>query len=165
MARGINKVILVGTVGKDPEVKYMPNGGAVANVSVATHESWKDKASGEKKETTEWHRVVFFRQLAETVGKYVRKGHQIYIEGSLKTRSWEKDGQKHYTTEIIASDMQMLSSRQGGEMGAGSYDDIPPSNDNGGYASPRPPLGQSSVTSQGSHHDHGFEDFGDDIPF
>ena len=115
MARGINKVILVGTVGKDPEMKYMPSGDAMANISVATNESWKDKNTGEKKEATEWHRVVFFRQLADIVGKYVRKGQQIYIEGSLKTRSWEKDGQKHYATEIVASDMQMLGSKGDGE--------------------------------------------------
>ena len=115
MARGINKVILVGTVGKDPEMKYMPSGDAIANISIATNDAWKDKNTGEKKEVTEWHRVVFFRQLADIVGKYVRKGQQIYIEGSLKTRSWEKDGQKHYATEIVASDMQMLGSKGDGE--------------------------------------------------
>ena len=115
MARGINKVILVGTVGKDPEMKYMPSGDAIANISVATNESWKDKNTGEKKEITEWHRVVFFRQLADIVGKYLRKGQQVYIEGSLKTRSWEKDGQKQYTTEIVASSLQMLGSKGDGE--------------------------------------------------
>ena len=164
MARGINKVILVGTVGKDPEMKYMPSGDAIANISVATNESWKDKSSGEKKEITEWHRVVFFRQLADIVGKYMRKGQQVYIEGSLKTRSWEKDGQKHYATEIIASDMQMLGGRQGGGMGAGSYDEAPrSSNSGGGYGSA--PAAQQSAAPQSSHNDRGFEDFDDDIPF
>lgn len=162
MARGINKVILVGTVGKDPEMKYMPSGDAMANISVATHESWKDKNSGEKKEITEWHRVVFFRQLAEIVGKYVRKGQQVYIEGSLKTRSWEKDGQKHYATEIIADEMQMLGGRQGDGMGSGSYNEAPrSSNSGGGYGAPA----QQPAAPQSSHNDRGFEDFDDDIPF
>lgn len=164
MARGINKVILVGTVGKDPEMKYMPSGDAIANISVATNESWKDKSSGEKKEITEWHRVVFFRQLADIVGKYVRKGQQVYIEGSLKTRSWEKDGQKHYATEIIASDMQMLGGRQGGGMGAGNYDEAPRGNTSGGgYGSA--PAAQQPAAAQSSHNDRSFEDFDDDIPF
>ena len=148
MARGINKVILVGTVGKDPEMKYMPSGDAMANISVATNESWKDKNTGEKKEVTEWHRVVFFRQLADIVGKYLRKGQQVYIEGSLKTRSWEKDGQKHYATEIVASDMQMLGSKGDGERTEQSASAPKP-------APPKPaPAPQS------------FEDFEDsDIPF
>ncbi len=164
MARGINKVILVGTVGKDPEMKYMPSGDAMANISVATNESWKDRNTGEKKESTEWHRVVFFRQLADIVGKYVRKGQQIYIEGSLKTRSWEKDGQKHYSTEIIASDMQMLGGNKSDGMNAGSYESAPqrsaPSN-NGGYGSGgNPPSAPAGNTSS-----RDFEDFDDDIPF
>ena len=115
MARGINKVILVGTVGKDPEMKYMPSGDAIANISIATNDAWKDKNTGEKKEVTEWHKVVFFKRLAEIAGEYLRKGQQVYIEGSLKTRSWEKDGQKQYTTEIVASSLQMLGSKGDGE--------------------------------------------------
>jgi single-strand DNA-binding protein len=109
MARGVNKVILVGNLGADPEVKYMPNGNAVANVTIATSESWKDKQSGEQKDKTEWHRVVFFRRLAEIAGEYLKKGSQIYIEGKLQTRKWQdKNGNDRYTTEIIANEMQML---------------------------------------------------------
>lgn len=112
--RGVNKVVLVASVGKDPEVKYMPSGGAVCNLSVATNESWKDKQTGEKKERTEWHRLTFYNRLAEIVGEYVRKGQQIYVEGSLRTRDYEKEGQKHYVTEIICREMQMLGSKKDG---------------------------------------------------
>ncbi len=119
MSRGINKVILVGNLGRDPEVKYMPSGGAVTNVTIATSESWKDKQSGEQQERTEWHRVVFFNRLAEIAGEYLRKGRQVYIEGSLRTRKWQgQDGQDRYTTEIVASEMQMLGGR-GDDMGGG----------------------------------------------
>src|SRR5215210_8735807 len=119
MARGVNKVILVGNLGQDPEVKYMPSGGAVCNISLATTDSWKDKNSGEKQERTEWHRVVFFNRLAEIAGEYLRKGSQVYVEGRLQTREWQdKEGQKRYTTEIVASDMQMLGGR-------GSLDETP----------------------------------------
>lgn len=112
MAKGINKVILVGHLGQDPEVKYMPSGGAVANVSVATSDQWKDKQSGEMKDRTEWHRVVFFNRTAEVVGEYLKKGSQVYIEGRLQTRKWQnKDGQDMYTTEIVANDMQMLGGK------------------------------------------------------
>lgn len=115
MARGVNKVILIGNLGKDPEVRYSPNGGAVANVTIATSESWKDKNTGEQVEKTEWHRVVFFRRLAEIVGEYLKKGSKVYIEGKLQTRKWQdKDGQDRYTTEIVANEMQMLDSRGGG---------------------------------------------------
>ena len=114
MARGINKVILVGNLGNDPETRYMPDGGAVTNISVATSKSWKDKNSGEQREKTEWHRVVLFRRLGEIAAEYLKKGSKVYIEGELQTRQWEKDGQKHYTTEIIAREMQMLDSRGGG---------------------------------------------------
>ena len=121
MARGVNKVILIGNVGGDPEVRYMPNGNAVANVTLATTDSWKDKQSGQQQERTEWHRVVFFGRLAEIVGEYVRKGSKLYIEGRLQTREWEKDGVKRYTTEIvvdIGGQMQLLDSRgQGGSEG------------------------------------------------
>jgi single-strand DNA-binding protein len=114
MAKGINKVILVGNLGNDPNVRYMPNGGAVANVSIATADSWMDKASGQRQERTEWHRVVFFNKLTEIVGEYLRKGSQVYVEGRLQTRKWEKDGIERYSTEIVASDMQMLGSRNTG---------------------------------------------------
>ncbi|MCL4120386.1 UNVERIFIED_CONTAM: hypothetical protein GTU68_040712 [Idotea baltica] len=114
MARGINKVILVGNVGKDPEAKYMPNGDAVTNITVATSESWKDKQTGQQQERTEWHRIVFFKKLAEIAAKYLKKGSKVYIEGSLRTRKWQgQDGQDRYTTEIVASELQMLDSRGG----------------------------------------------------
>ncbi len=115
MARGVNKVILVGNLGKDPEVRFAPSGSAMANITVATTESWKDKQTGEKQEKTEWHRVVFFNRLAEIVGEYLKKGSQVYIEGRIQTRKWQgKDGQDRYTTEIVANEMQMLGSRSGG---------------------------------------------------
>lgn len=115
-SRGVNKVILVGNLGQDPETKYLPSGGAVTNVTVATSESWKDKTSGQQKERTEWHRVVFFNRLGEIAGEYLRKGGKVYIEGSLRTRKWQaQDGQDRYTTEIVASEMQMLDSRQDGQ--------------------------------------------------
>jgi single-strand DNA-binding protein len=110
----VNKVILVGNLGRDPETRYNPEGGAICNISVATTETWKDKASGEKQERTEWHRVVFFNRLAEIAGEYLKKGSQVYVEGSLRTRKWQdKEGQERYTTEIVADRMQMLGSRQG----------------------------------------------------
>lgn len=113
-SKGVNKVILIGNLGQDPEVRYMPNGNAVANVSLATSESWKDKNTGETQEKTEWHRVVFFRRLAEIVGEYVKKGSKIYVEGRLQTRKWQdNNGQDRYTTEIVADQMQMLDSRGG----------------------------------------------------
>jgi len=115
MAKGVNKVILVGNVGGDPETKYMPSGGAVTNLSIATSESWKDKQTGQPQERTEWHRVVFFNRLAEIASEYVRKGSKVYVEGSLRTRQWEQDGVKRYSTEIVASEMQMLDSREGGQ--------------------------------------------------
>lgn len=116
MARGVNKVILVGNCGKDPETRYMPSGGAVTNISLATSESWKDKQSGETKERTEWHNIVFFNRLGEIAGEYLKKGSQIYVEGSLRTRKWQdKSGQDRYTTEIVANEMQMLGSRSGGD--------------------------------------------------
>lgn len=112
MARGVNKVILIGNLGNDPEVRYTPNGNAVANITLATSESWRDKQSGELQDRTEWHRVVFFNRLAEIVGEYLRKGSKIYAEGSLRTRKWQdKNGIERYTTEIIATEMHMLDSR------------------------------------------------------
>jgi single-strand DNA-binding protein len=114
MARGINKVILVGNLGKDPEGKFMPNGNAVTNIAIATSESWKDKQTGQQQERTEWHRVVFFNRLAEIATEYLKKGSKVYLEGSLRTRKWQaQDGQDRYTTEIVASEMQMLDSRGG----------------------------------------------------
>jgi len=147
MARGVNKVILVGNLGADPEVKYMPNGNAVANVTLATSESWKDKQSGENREKTEWHRVVFFRRLAEIAGEYLKKGSQVYIEGKLQTRKWQdKNGNDRYTTEIIANEMQMLGGRGGG----GSADF------GGASASQSAPAAAPAATA---------DDFDDDIPF
>src|SRR3569833_3388007 len=123
MARGVNKVILIGNLGKDPEVRYMPSGGAVANVTLATSETWKDKQSGQNQERTEWHNVVFFNRLAALAGEYLKKGYKVYVEGSLRTRKWQdKNGQDRYTTEIVAAEKQMLDDRgacAGGGMGGG----------------------------------------------
>uniref|UniRef100_A0A486XP90 Single-stranded DNA-binding protein n=1 Tax=Rheinheimera sp. BAL341 TaxID=1708203 RepID=A0A486XP90_9GAMM len=141
MARGINKVILIGNLGTDPEVRYMPQGGAVANLTVATSESWTDKATNEKKEQTEWHRVVIYQRLAEIAGEYLRKGSKVYIEGKLKTRKWQdKDGVERYTTEIIANELQMLDGRgegQQGGMGGGQQGGYQkPAQQQGGYQQP-----------------------------
>ena len=126
MARGVNKVILVGNLGKDPEVRYMPNGNAVANITLATSESWKDKTSGEQQEKTEWHRIVMFRRLGEIAGEYLKKGSQVYIEGKLQTREWQDNsGNDRYTTEIVASEMQMLGGRGGGGSAGFSSDSAP----------------------------------------
>lgn len=117
MARGINKVILIGNLGADPEVRFMPSGSAVANIRIATSESWKDKQTGEQHDRTEWHTVVMFNRLAEIAGEYLKKGGKVYIEGSLRTRKWQdKNGQDRYTTEIVASDMQMLDSKGGSQL-------------------------------------------------
>ncbi|MGD8672145.1 MAG: single-stranded DNA-binding protein [Thiogranum sp.] len=146
MARGINKVILVGNLGKDPEVRYMANGGAVCNVTLATSESWKDKQTGEQKDKTEWHNIVFYRRLAEIAGEYLRKGSQIYVEGKLQTRKWQdKSGNDRYTTEIIASEMQMLGGRGGGSADFGGS--------SASQAAPAPAPASAS------------DDFDDDIPF
>jgi len=116
----VNKVILVGNLGRDPETRYSPNGGAICNVSIATTRNWKDKASGERKEETEWHRVVFYDRLAEIAGEYLKKGRPVYVEGRLKTRKWtDKEGAEKFTTEIIAEEMQLLGSRDGGGGGGG----------------------------------------------
>ena len=163
MARGVNKVILVGNLGKDPEVRYSPNGGAVANITIATSESWKDKTSGEKQEKTEWHRVVFFGRLAEIAGEYLKKGAQIYIEGRLQTRKWQdKEGKDRYTTEIVANEMQMLGSREG--RGAPSEFDQSSSGDEGQGrgSSSRAPAATSSAGGKPSTPP---SDFDDDIPF
>jgi single-strand DNA-binding protein len=149
----VNKVILIGNLGADPETRYMPNGDAVCNIRVATTESWKDKQSGEKKEITEWHRVVFYRKLAEIAGQYLKKGSQVYLEGRIRTRKWtDKEGQERYTTEIEANEMQMLGRREGmGDSGPRE------SNAGGGRAAPSKPAAPSSGG--------GFNDFEDDIPF
>ena len=135
MARGINKVILIGNLGTDPEVRYMPQGGAVANLTVATSESWTDKATNEKKEQTEWHRVVIYQRLAEIAGEYLRKGSKVYIEGRLRTRKWQdQQGVERYTTEIIANELQMLDGRGEGQ-GAG-MGQAPAMGNQGGYQQP-----------------------------
>ena len=148
----INKVILIGNLGKDPEVRYMPSGEAVTNITIATTDTWKDKSSGEKKEATEWHRVVFFRKLAEIAGQYLKKGSQVYIEGSLKTRKWEKDGIDRYTTEIVADTMQMLGRREGGGN---------PDFDRGEQRSSAAPSSKPAPATASN----GIADFEDDIPF
>ncbi len=150
MARGINKVIIVGNLGQDPETRYMPSGAAVTNFTVATNESWKDKQTGEQKDRTEWHRVAMFNRLAEIAAEYLRKGSQVYIEGKLRTRKWQgQDGADRYTTEIIADEMQMLGGRgDGGGNFGGSRGGGKPSQ-GGGDAPPQP----------------GPDDFDDDIPF
>jgi single-strand DNA-binding protein len=126
----VNKVIIVGNLGKDPETRFMPSGGAICNVRIATTRNWKDKASGEKKEETEWHSVVFYDRLAEIAGEYLKKGRSVYVEGRLKTRKWQdKEGLDRYTTEIIATDMVLLGSRDGGGGGGGA-----PMEEGGGYS-------------------------------
>ncbi len=153
MARGVNKVILVGNLGADPETRYTAGGSAVTNVRIATTDSWKDKQTGEQQERTEWHRVVFFGRLAEIAAEYLRKGSQIYVEGRIQTRKWQgQDGQDRWTTEIVGNEMQMLGSR-------------------GGAPSPSPPdfdSGQSEASDSGSSSSRKaetVEDFDDDIPF
>ena len=163
MARGINKVILVGNLGRDPETRFMPSGGAVTNVSIATSKGWKDRDSGEQKERTEWHRIVFFNKLAEIAGEYLKRGSKVYIEGELRTRDWEKDGQKHYTTEVVASEMQMLDSR--GDMGGGGSSSGGQDSGQGGGPSAG---GSGSSGSSSPADDFGpppSDDFDDDIPF
>lgn len=159
MARGVNKVILVGNLGKDPDVRYMPSGSAVTNVTIATSESWKDKQSGEKQERTEWHNVVFFNRLGEIAGEYLKKGSKVYVEGSLRTRKWQdkNSGQDRYTTEIVASEMQMLDSKGGGGYGGGQSQN---QNQGGGA-----PSNQSQGSAPASGGGQGFDDFDDDIPF
>ncbi len=195
MARGINKVILIGNIGQDPEVKYMPSGGAVTNVSVATSETWKDKNTGQPQERTEWHRVVFFNRLGEIAGEYLRKGSKVYIEGALRTRKWQaQDGTDRYTTEIVASEMQMLDGRgEGTGMGAGAgmgaaaamgafdqspqYNNAPQNNGaQSGYSQgynqqppasrpQQPQRNQPAAQLNPPPQAGGFDSFDDDIPF
>ncbi len=148
MARGINKVILIGNLGQDPETRAMPSGGTVTNFTLATNESWKDKQTGEQKDRTEWHKVAMFNRLAEIAAEYLRKGSQVYIEGKLRTRKWQdRDGNDRYTTEVIADEMQMLGGRGGSGGGSSSYS-------GGGGSQDR---GQPSAPPS--------DDFDDDIPF
>jgi single-strand DNA-binding protein len=156
MARGINKVILVGNLGNDPEVRYTPAGAAVTTISVATTESWKDK-EGNKQEKTEWHRVVFFSRLAEIAGEYLRKGSQVYIEGKLRTNKWQdQSGQDRYTTEILANEMQMLGGR-GGDSSQGGF--------GGGQSMPSAPKANNQNQQQNNNPGPNFDDFDDEIPF
>ena len=153
MARGVNKVILVGNLGQDPEVRYTPSGAAVANVSIATTDSWKDKNTGEAQEKTEWHRVVFFGRLAEIVGEYLKKGRQVYVEGRLQTRKWQDNsGNDRWSTEIVANEMQMLGGRQG--------DGAPPES----HAAPPASGGRRPAPASGGPAAKD-EQFDDDIPF
>lgn len=158
MARGINKVILIGNIGGDPEVRYMPNGNAVTTLSVATSETWKDKATGEKQDRTEWHRVVCFNRLGEIAGEYLRKGSKVYVEGSLRTRKWQdQQGQDRYTTEIVASDIQMLDSKNSSMP---NYDES--------YQNQSAPINQPTTKQPSDQkavvHD-AFDELDDDIPF
>lgn len=151
MARGVNKVILIGNLGSDPEVRYTPNGNAVANVNLATSESWRDKTSGEPQDRTEWHRIVFFNKLAEIVGEYLHKGSKIYVEGSLRTRKWlDKQGVERHTTEVIANEMHILGSRTGGHH----------SDSNENHTETKSNKGQPALAEAGP-----VDSFEDDIPF
>lgn len=159
MARGVNKVILIGNLGKDPEVRYFPSGDAVANAALATTENWKDKQTGEAREATEWHNLVFPGKLGEIAGKYLRKGSKVYVEGSLRTRKWQdKEGRDRYTTEIRVADMQMLDGKPGGG-GTSSMDD------DDRYGAPATPQRAAAPARApaAAPADSGFED--DDIPF
>lgn len=164
-SRGVNKVILIGNLGQDPEVRYMPSGGAVANITIATSESWQDKATGEKKEKTEWHKVSLFGKLAEVAGEYLRKGSQVYIEGQLQTRKWQdQNGQDRYSTEVVVQGyngiMQMLGGKSGGQQPLQQ----PPQQ--GGYNQPQQAAPQQSSPSAGKPQYNDIpEDFDDSIPF
>ena len=159
-SRGVNKVILVGNLGADPETRYMPSGNAVTNVRMATSQSWRDRETGQQNERTEWHRVVFFNRLAEIAGEYLRKGSKIYVEGSLRTRQWEREGQKHYSTEIVGDEMQMLDSRGGGggDFGDGGMQGGGSQGGNQGGSSGYDDRGGFSAPPSD-------DDFDDDIPF
>jgi single-strand DNA-binding protein len=153
----VNKVILIGNLGRDPETRYTADGAAITNITIATSDRWKDKASGEMKESTEWHRVAFFGRLAEIAGEYLKKGRPVYVEGRLRTRKWQdKDGQDRYTTEIVAENMQMLGSREG--MGGGSPDF------EGGNEEPRAPA-RSAPSKPAGKPASSMADMDDDIPF
>jgi single-strand DNA-binding protein len=172
----INKVILIGNLGRDPEVRYTPNGAAICNVTIATSRNWKDKNSGEKMEETEWHRVVFFDRLAEIAGEYLKKGRPVYVEGRLKTRKWtDKDGVEKYTTEIMADNMQLLGGREGGGGdegggGGGSYSRGSQGGGDTGGGAPRqersaPAARPAPSKPAATKSSTGFDDMDDDIPF
>lgn len=171
MARGVNKVILIGNVGGDPETRYLPSGGAVTNITLATSESWKDKTTGAQQDRTEWHRVVFFNKLGEIAGEYLRKGSKVFVEGSLRTRKWQgQDGQDRYTTEIVASDMQMLDSKGQGQGGgqdmSGGYDQTPRQAAPAQNRQPPRQSNQNQAPANSAPPPAGnFDDFDDDIPF
>lgn len=162
MARGVNKVILIGNLGQDPELRHMPSGNAVANFSVATSESWKDKQTGQQQERTEWHRITMYNRLAEVAAEYLRKGSKVYIEGSLRTRKWQdKEGRDQYTTEIVASEMQMLDGRQQGQSNSQGF-----AGDGRQYgAGQRGSAGNPHQGGQQPQGGGGFSDFDSDIPF
>lgn len=163
MARGINKVIIVGNVGQDPEVKYMPSGGAVTSISVATSESWKDKNTGQQQERTEWHKIVFYNKLAEIAGEYIKKGSKVYVEGSLRTRKWQaQDGSDRYTTEIIASEMQMLDSKPA-DGSAPQQRQAAPAQQR--QAAPQQGYPPSAARPAAAAPAPAIDDFSDDIPF
>ena len=178
MARGINKVILIGNLGQDPETRYMPSGGAVTNLTIATSETWKDKQTGQPQERTEWHRVVFFNRLAEIAGEYLKKGSKVYIEGALRTRKWQdkSTGADRYTTEIVANEMQMLDSRGGGEgMGGGQgggqgyaqQQGAPAAQSQRAQQAPaqQAPAQPAAQAAPAQNAPAGFDNFDDDIPF
>ena len=179
MARGVNKVILIGNLGADPETRFMPSGGAVTNIRLATSETWKDRQTGQQQERTEWHRVVFFNKLGEIAGEYLKKGSKVYVEGSIRTRKWQgQDGQDRYTTEIVANEMQMLDGRGGGDFqgggggGQGGYGNQ--GNQNNDYYDQSRNQGggqgggggqQQAPANQGGGFSGPADDFDDDIPF
>ena len=161
----LNKVTLIGNLGADPEIRFMPSGGSVANIRLATTRRWKDKQTGERKEATEWHRVIFFNRLAEIAGEYLKKGSQVYVEGRLQTRKWQgQDGQDHYTTEILGEEMHMLGSRSGGtghfgaEQSSSSHAAAMPGNQ-------QAPAAQNNPSAMPSPPPPYYDDFDDDIPF
>ena len=157
----VNKVIIVGNLGKDPEVRYAPSGSAICNITVATSRQWKDKTSGEKQEETEWHRVVFYDRLAEIAGEYLKKGRPVYVEGRLKTRKWtDKEGVEKFTTEIVAAEMQLLGGREGGSGG----DDGGGGGGQRSAPAPRPAAGRPAASAP-AKSSTGFDDMDDDIPF
>lgn len=166
----VNKVIIIGNLGRDPEVRYTPSGSAVCNVSVATTRNWKNKESGDKQEETEWHRVVFYDRLAEIAGEYLKKGRSVYVEGRLKTRKWQdKEGRDTYTTEIIADQMQLLGGREGmggGDDGGGGRSGYSREGEEGSAApAPRPASRPAAAKPAPQKSSTGFDDMDDDIPF
>lgn len=169
MARGINKVMIMGNLGADPEVRYMPSGGAVANLRVATTESWKDRQTGEKQERTEWHRIVLYNRLGEIAGQYLKKGSRVYVEGSIRTNKWQdQNGNDRYTTEIIANNMQMIDSK-GSSGGGASFEDDGSEQSSGSYSGASSggsnPQSQNKGSSSKAPATTADEDFDDDIPF